>query len=70
MHSKFTLTYIFKDAHEVTLISQTDTIVFGFHPPSSDEVDPRGVDLLRVKARNKSAKAQMEKTVDMLDRQH
>lgn len=69
MHSKFTLTYIFKDAHEVTLISQTDNIMFVPPTPSSDKVDPRGVDLC-VKARNKSAKAQMGKIVDMLDGQH
>lgn len=68
MHSKFTLTYIFKDAHEVTLISQTDNIMFG--TPPSDKVDPRGVDLPCVKARNKSAKAQMGKIVDLLDGQH
>lgn len=69
MHSKVTLTYIFKDAHEVTIISQTDNIML-VSPPSSDKVDPRGVDLLCVKARNKSAKAQMGKIVDMLDGQH
>lgn len=52
MHSKFSLTYILKDPREVTFVGQIDNIISGVFPPCADKVDPHGVDLLRVKARN------------------